>query len=75
MTQCPPLKKVFNNIRGIIHQEGHQMQDLWLSKKADEIQFYADHNDVKNFYSAFKIVYGPTTCKSSPFLMLIVIDW
>ena len=42
------------------------MQDKWLSEKADEIQFYADRNDLKNFYSALKTVYGPTSSVSSP---------
>ena len=28
------------------------MQDTWLSKKADEIQQYADQHDMKRFYYA-----------------------
>jgi hypothetical protein len=41
------------------------MQDAWLSKKADEIQTYADRNDLKRFYDALKTIYGPTSSHSS----------
>ena len=41
------------------------MQDKWLNEKADEIQCFADRNDLKNFYSAFKTVYGPISSGSS----------
>ena len=44
------------------------MQDSWLSNKADEIQGFADRNDMKNFYDGLKEVYGPTTSGSSPLL-------
>ena len=44
------------------------MQDAWLSKKADEIQGFADKNDMKNFYSGLKEIYGPTTSGTSPLL-------
>ena len=40
------------------------MQDKWLSDKADEIQCFADHNVLKNFYSALETVYGPTSTGS-----------
>ena len=42
------------------------MQDSWLSVRADEIQSYTDKNDMKNFYSSLKEVYGPTSAGSSP---------
>ena len=42
------------------------MQDRWLSKKADEIQLFADHKDMKHFYCALKTVYGPTISGLSP---------
>ena len=44
------------------------MQDAWLSKKADEIQGFADKNDMKNFYSGLKEIYGPTTSGTSRLL-------
>ena len=44
------------------------MQDSWLSNKADEIQGFADRNNMKNFYDGLKEVHGPTTSGSSPLL-------
>ena len=42
------------------------MQDSWLNNKVDEMQDFADRNDMKNFYDNLKEVYGPTTSGSSP---------
>ena len=61
-------KDAYCNIRGSVQRELRQMQDTWLSNKADEIQSYADRNDMKNFYTAIKAVYGPTKSGSSPLL-------
>ena len=36
------------------------MQDSWLSKKAVEIQSFADRKDMKKFRDAQKTVHGPT---------------
>ena len=44
------------------------MQDVWYSKKADEIQSYADSNNMKDFYASLKSVYGPQPSGSSPLL-------
>ena len=56
------------NIKATIQRELRRMQDNWLSRKADEIQSYADKNDSKNFYSSLKAIYGPTSSGSSPLL-------
>ena len=63
-------KVAFNNIKRKVQQDLRQMQDVWLSAKADEIQSYAyaDRHDSKNFYAALKAVYGPTASGSSPLL-------
>ena len=61
-------KDAFNTIRKTVQQKLRQMQDSWLSNKADEIQGFADRHDMKNFYSALKQVYGPTSSGSSPLL-------
>ena len=45
-----------------------QMQDEWFSKQAGIIQSYADSKDMKNFCSALKAVYGPTSSGSAPLL-------
>ena len=44
------------------------MQNAWLSKQADIIQEFANHNDLKNFYDALKEVYGPSSSGASPLL-------
>ena len=41
-----------------------EIQDSWLSTR-EEIPGYADKNDMKNFYSSLKKVYGPTSAGSS----------
>ena len=44
------------------------MQDSWLSARADDIQGYADKNNMKNFYRCLKEVYGPTSAGPSSLL-------
>ena len=61
-------RDALNNIRRTVQQKLRQMQDDWLSNKADEIQGYADKRDYKNFYNALKEVYGPTPSGSNPLL-------
>ena len=41
----------------IVQTRLRDMQDSWLSKKADEIQSFADRKDM--FFDALKTVYGP----------------
>ena len=42
--------------------------DNWYSKKAEEIQGYADNHDSKRFYDTLKALYGPQRSGSSPLL-------
>ena len=56
------------NIRSKIQLKLRELQDTWLSRKADEIQAAADRNDMKSFYSGLKEVYGPTRSGTSPLL-------
>ena len=44
------------------------MQDSWLSKKAEEIQFFADRKDMKKFHHALKTIYGPKSSGAIPLL-------
>lgn len=60
-------KDAFNNARSKVQSKLRQMQDSnWFSKKADEIQGYADSHDVKRFYDALKAVCRPQSSGSSP---------
>ena len=65
---CNVKKSAFRSIRGKVQCELRKMQDRWLSEKADEIQSYADKNDSKNFYSALKAIYGPSSSSSATLL-------
>ena len=42
------------------------MQDSWLSKKADEIKSFADRKDMKKFFDALKTMYGPQSSGNTP---------
>lgn len=55
-------------MRTTIQLKLRQMHDSWLRNEAYEIQGYADSNDMKKFYNGLKIIYGPTTSGSQPFL-------
>ena len=44
------------------------MQDSWLSKKAEEIQSFADRKDMKKFHDALKTIYGPKCSGATPLL-------
>ena len=44
------------------------MHDSWLSKKADEIQSFADRKDMKKFFDALKTIYGPQSSGTTPLL-------
>ena len=44
------------------------MQDSWLSKKAEEIQSFADRKDMKKFHDALKTIYGPKRSGATPLL-------
>ena len=61
-------KDAFTQSRRTVQAKLREMQDSWLSSKAEEIQGYADRNDTKRFYESLKAVYGPQSSGSSPLL-------
>ena len=61
-------KDALKNVCRNLQRKLRQLQDTWLSSKADEIQGYADRKDMKNFYAGLKEVYGPTTSGACPLL-------
>ncbi|VDL95059.1 unnamed protein product [Schistocephalus solidus] len=44
------------------------MQDAWMIRKAEELQGYAECNEIKNFFKAIKAIYGPCIKGTSPLL-------
>ena len=61
-------KAAFANIHKEVQSTLHKMWDELLSKKADEIQSYADQHNWKCFYEALKCVYDPQSYGSLLFL-------
>ena len=47
------------------------MQDSWLSKKAEEIQSFADRKDMKKFHDALKTIYGQKVLVPPHYLVLL----
>lgn len=54
-----PKKTALASCHRLVQKKLREMQDTWLSQKADEIQGSADRHDSKCFYSAIKALYGP----------------
>ena len=52
-------KTAYSNICKTVQSRLRDMQDSWLSKKADEIQSFTDRKDMKKFFDALKTIYGP----------------
>ncbi|VDM00976.1 unnamed protein product [Schistocephalus solidus] len=44
----------------LVQQRLQAMQDGWMVRKAQEIQGYADRNEMKNILKAIKTIYGPS---------------
>ena len=57
-TSSVSKKASLNNICNAVQNRPRDMQDSWLSKKAEEIQSFADRKDMKKFRDALKTIYG-----------------
>ncbi|GFS22006.1 hypothetical protein ElyMa_006939400 [Elysia marginata] len=58
LTKSLSRKTAINKIHNTVERKLREMQNTWR-QKADEIQNYADRNDTKWFYDAFKALCGP----------------
>ena len=61
-------KNVFANMRSKVQKKLRNLQNTWLSQKAEKIQGYADSHDMRCFYDALKCLYGPQSSKNTPIL-------
>ena len=61
-------KDAYKSSRRNVHTNLREMQNAWYSKKAEDIQHYADTNNTKRFCDALKTVHGTQTTGSSPLL-------
>jgi hypothetical protein len=62
------LRLKYQNLSSTVQSMLRNMRDQWWTKKAEEIQLFADTRDLKRFYAALKEVYGPKTGAVSPVL-------
>ncbi|VDL90242.1 unnamed protein product [Schistocephalus solidus] len=53
---------------GLYQQRLREMQDAWMTRKAEEIQGFTDRNEWKNFFATTKAVYEPPV-KSAALLL------
>ena len=67
-TNSVSSKTAYSNICKTVQTRLRDMQDSWLSKKADEIQSFTDRKDMKKFFDALKTVYGPKRSGTTPLL-------
>ena len=58
----------YKSVKNKVQDKLREMQDSWLSRKADEIQKHADANNYKCLYDALKTLYGPQSQGTSPLL-------
>ena len=61
-------KAAYNNICKTVQNRLRDMQNFWLSKKAEEIQSSADRKDMKKFHDALRTVNGPKGYGATPLL-------
>ncbi|VDL97553.1 unnamed protein product [Schistocephalus solidus] len=61
-------KTAFFRCRHLVRRRLREMQDAWMARKAEEIQEYAERNEMKNFFKAIKAIYGPCIKGTSPLL-------
>ncbi|VDM02583.1 unnamed protein product [Schistocephalus solidus] len=52
-------KAAFLRFRCLVQHRLRKMQDAWIIRKAEEIQEYVDHYEIKNIFKAIKAIYGP----------------
>ena len=67
-TSSVSKKAAYNNICQTVQNRLRDMQDSLLSKKAEEIQSFADRKDMKKFHDALKTIYGQNSSGATPLL-------
>ena len=60
------LQSKWKQIRAQLQKELRHMENSWWRQKAQELQSYADTNDVHKFYQAAKAAYGPSKITIHP---------
>ena len=58
-TQSEVLAKQWKDLRAEAQQRLRRMENQWWIERAQEIQAFADTNNMQGFYNALKLVFGP----------------
>ena len=61
-------RDAYKAVRRTVQAKLRKMKDTWYSRRAEEIQSYAESNNSRCFYNALKTIYGPQSSGSSPVL-------
>ncbi|VDM03078.1 unnamed protein product [Schistocephalus solidus] len=61
-------KAAFFRCNRLVRQRLREIQDAWMLRKIENIQGYADRNEMKNFFKAVKAIYGPCIKGTAPLL-------
>ncbi|VDL97269.1 unnamed protein product [Schistocephalus solidus] len=61
-------KTAFFRCRRLVRQRLREMQDVWMLRKAEEIQGYADQNEMVNCFKAIKAIYDQCMKGTAPLL-------
>ncbi len=59
-------KQIWQRTQRDLQKSLRTMQNAWWMKKTNEIQSFADRNDMHDFYNAVKSIYGPTSHSITP---------
>ncbi|VDL90885.1 unnamed protein product [Schistocephalus solidus] len=72
-------KAAFFRCRRLAQQRLREMQDVWVVQKAEDIQGYANRNELKNILKAIKAIYGTCIKGTAPLLSFdgttLLTDW
>jgi len=63
---CAHKKKKHRELKAQVQRVTREMKNTWWVEKSKEMQQYANNNDMKNFFSATKKIYGPSTQGLAP---------
>ena len=70
-TSSVSSKTAYQNISKTVQTSFRDVHDSWLSKKAEEIQSFADRKDMKKFFDSLKTAHGPKSSGTTPLLSAV----
>lgn len=59
-------RKKHRDLKAKVQSATRTIKNNWWTNKAKELQTYIDKNDMKNFFSATRVLYGPSTQGLAP---------